>query len=343
MTTSVATSIIGAINTTMTASIIPKFMAPERLWWLFGTLALLAGYVAMQFRRKRDTVLFTNVALLDKIAPKRPGWRRHVVAAGFLLAMVAGIGAMAQPMGTVQVPKDRATIILAIDTSLSMEAADVSPDRISAAKAAAKDFVSKLPPKINVGLISFNASAVLRQSPTQDRVALRSAIDRLELGQRTATGDAVDVALETIKGLPPDENGQKAPAAIVLMSDGKQTVGIEVDEAAQHAKDAGIAIWTIAFGTEDGSIEVDADNTGELVQIPVPVDFPTMQRIAETTGGKAFEAKSAADLINVYDTLRSAVGYDIEEREVTWQWIAAAMAAFGLVGIASIAWTQRLP
>lgn len=171
MTTSVATSIIGAINTTMTASIIPKFMAPERLWWLFGTLALLAGYVAMQFRRKRDTVLFTNVALLDKIAPKRPGWRRHVVAAGFLLAMVAGIGAMAQPMGTVQVPKDRATIILAIDTSLSMEAADVSPDRISAAKAAAKDFVSKLPPKINVGLISFNASAVLRQSPTQDRVA----------------------------------------------------------------------------------------------------------------------------------------------------------------------------
>ena len=327
----------------MTASVLPKFLEPTRLWWLLGTLALLAGYVAMQFRRKRDTVRFTNVALLDKIAPKRPGWRRHVVAAGFLLAMVAGIGAMAQPVGTVKVPKDRATIILAIDTSLSMEANDVSPDRISAAKAAAKDFVSKLPPKINVGLISFNASAVLRQSPTQDRIALRTAIDRLELGQRTATGDAIDVALETIKGLPPDEDGKKAPAAIVLMSDGKQTVGTDVNEAAQHAKDAGIAIWTIAFGTEDGSIQVDADNTGELVQIPVPVDFPTMQQIAEVTGGKAFEAKSASDLINVYDTLRSAVGYDTEEREVTWQWIAVAMAAFGLVGIASIAWTQRLP
>ena len=325
------------------ASVVPKFLAPHRLWWLAGVLVLLASYVAMQFRRKRDTVRFTNVALLDKIAPKRPGWRRHVVAAGFLVAMVAGIGAMAQPVGTVNVPKDRATIILAIDTSLSMEAKDVSPDRISAAKLAAADFVSKLPPKINVGLISFNASAVLRQSPTQDRVALRSAIDRLELGQRTATGDAIEVALETIKGLPLDENGQKAPAAIVLMSDGKQTVGTDVNAASDDAKAAGIAIWTIAFGTESGSIEVDADNTGELVQIPVPVDFPTMQSIAETTGGKAFEAKSASDLVDVYDTLRAAVGYDTEEREVTWQWIAAAMAAFGLVGLASIAWAQRLP
>lgn len=327
----------------MITAILPKFLAPERLWWLLGALALVVAYVALQFTRRTYAVRFSNVALLDTIAPKRPGWRRHVVAAGFLLAMTVGIGAMAQPVGETRVPKDRATIILTIDTSLSMQATDVSPTRIQAAKEAAKGFVAKLPPKINVGLIEFNKSASLQTPATQDRSLLSTGIDRLELGQGTATGDAIDLALTTIENLPADEQGDKAPAAVVLMSDGKQTVGTDVDEATQRAKEAGIAVWTIAFGTLDGTIEVDAENTGEMVRIPVPIDEPTMRRIASATGGESFTAESADDLVKVYDTLRTAVGYDTEEREVTWQWIAAAMALLGLTAIGSLAWTQRLP
>jgi len=314
------------------------FLAPMRLWLLVGAAALLALYVLAQLRRRTYTVRFTNMALLDQVAPNRPGWRRHLPAAAFLVAIVTLILGFAVPARDTKVPKERATIMLALDTSLSMEATDVTPTRIEAAQSAAKAFVDELPARINVGLVTFNGNASLAVSPTTDREAIKTAIDNAQLGERTAIGEAIFTSLDALKQVPA-QDGTEVPARIVLMTDGTTTDGRTNDQAVAAAKTANVPVTTIAFGTDHGTITIPQ----EPLPIPVPVDKEALKSIASDTGGQYYAAASEAQLKQVYDNIGSSVGYVTEQREVTAWFIGGALVFLLLTGGLSLLWFQRLP
>ena len=313
------------------------FLSGGRLFFLVGVAALAAAYVVMQLRRKEYAVRFTNLALLDSIAPKRPSWRRHIPATAFVLAMIALVTAFAQPARSVKVPRERATVVMAIDVSLSMESTDVTPTRIAAAQDAAKSFVDLVPPQLNLGLVAFSGVAQVLVAPTTDHALLKRNIDNLQLGPRTAIGEAIFAALGAIASVPTAPGQAPAPGRIVLMSDGETTVGRPNDEAAKAASDAKIPVSTIAFGTDTGTVSVEGQD------IPVPVNKAALAAVAEATGGHAFEATTAQGLRKVYADIGSSIGFRTEQREVT-AWFVGLALAFALAAAAgSLLWTSRLP
>jgi Ca-activated chloride channel family protein len=246
-----------------------SFLEPGRLLLGLLVVALAAAYVALQvWGRQRYAVRFTNVALLASVAPRRPGWRRHVPAGLLLLALASMVVALARPTRIERVPRERATIILAIDVSISMDATDVSPSRLEAAKAAAESFTGLLPEQINLGLVSFAGSATVLVPPSTDRERVAEAIDRLTLAEATAIGEAVVASLGSIASVPGTEDGEEVPAHVVLMSDGETTAGTPNEIAVQAAVEAGVPVTTIAFGTDEGTIEYE----GETLDVPVNRD-----------------------------------------------------------------------
>lgn len=316
-----------------------NFLDPQRLL-LLGAVALLAVlYLVLQARRRTYAVRFTNLALLSAVAPKRPGWRRHLPAAFFLVATAVLVVGFARPTREEQVPRERATIILAIDTSLSMEADDVAPTRIEAAKAAAASFIDILPPKINVGLVAFNGNATLKVPPTTDRARLKAGIQGLQLGERTAIGEAIFASLDALNQVPPDQEGTKPPARILVMSDGATTDGRPNEVAAKAAVDAGVPVSTIAFGTDDGKIQVP----GESRTVSVRVDREALKDIADTTQGRSFSAATEGELRDVYADIGSSVGYTTEEREVSSWFIGGALGLLLITSGMSLIWFSRLP
>jgi len=320
-----------------------SFLHPDRLWLLLGLAVVAAGYFYGLTRRRRRALRFSNVALIDKVAPRRGGWGRHLLAAVQLIGLGVGILGIAQPVAPVKVPKDRATIMLALDTSLSMKATDVTPSRISAAKKAATRFVDSLPKKLNVGLVNFAGTAQEDVSPTTDRSAVTNAVRSLRLGEGTAIGDAVKTSLAAIARVPKDSTGKKAPGVIVLLSDGATTLGTKTAAAVPLAKKAGVPVFTIAYGTPDGVVDITLPETGETARIRVPVDAQALAQLASATGGKSFLAQSASDLTQVYQKLGDAIGYDTEHRDVTWRYLVAAMATLGLASLVGAVNFQRLP
>lgn len=318
------------------------FGAPARLWLLIVPVALGVGHVLLNRRRLRYTIRFTNLALLDSIAPDRPGWRRHVPALLFLLGLAGLVLGFARPHRDERVPQERATIIIAIDTSLSMAATDVSPTRIDAAQAAAKDFVSLLPDRLNVGLVTFNGTARIAVPPTLDHDQLLAAIDQIRLGERTAIGEAIYASLDAIEGSAAADLGdddEDVPARIVLMSDGATTVGRPDAQAAAQARRDGVPVSTIAFGTPHGTIELD----GYPDPVPVEVDIPALREIASATGGSFFEAVTEEQLRAVYTDIGSSIGYRTEEREITEWFVGAAAIVLLLSAAGSQLWFNRLP
>ncbi|HEU4347906.1 MAG TPA: VWA domain-containing protein [Actinoplanes sp.] len=314
-----------------------RFLQP---WWLLAllpVLAVAAVYVWRQFRRRQYAMRFTNVDLLRTLAPRGLGWRRHAAAGAFLLCLVALGSAMARPSVDRKEPLERATVMLAIDVSLSMEADDVAPTRIEAAQEAAKQFVSELPPTYNLGLVSFAKSANVLVSPTKDRAAVLTAIDGLTLAEATATGEAVFTSLDAIRSVPADGASGAPPARIVLLSDGYRTSGRSIEDAATAAAAANVPVSTIAFGTDTGAVDI----RGSMVR--VPVDRLSLQQLAQSTKGFFYEAASVTELKKVYEDMGSSIGHRIEPREVT-QWYAGAALLFGLCAAAlSLLWTSRLP
>ena len=302
-----------------------SFLAPGRLWLLLLVAALAAVYLVQARRRSRYAVRFTDLDLLASVAPRRPGWRRHVPAGLLALALVALTVGFARPQGEVEVPRERATVLVALDTSLSMNAVDVEPDRDTAARRAATRFVEDLPERFNVGLVSFSGIASLVVPPTQehDAVSTRPAGPRARLGHRDRRGGARQRrraarwcrATRTAAGPP--------PARIVLLSDGTNTVGRPVEAAVQAAREAGVPVSTIAFGTQEGVVEVDG------TEIAVPVDRAALRALAEATGGTAYEAESGDALEEVYADIGSQVGTTTEQREVTARWTGPGAAARG--------------
>ncbi len=319
------------------------FLEPSRLWLLVVVGALIALYVGLQFTRPRYTVRFSNLELLDKVAPKRPGWRRHLAAACFVVATALLVVAFAQPIMTVKVPQERTTIMLAIDTSLSMAAEDVEPNRLAAAQAAATEFVDELPDRLNVGLVGFAGTAQLLVPPTQDHEDVKLAIAGLELDKATAIGDAVKLSLDVIEDQAQGVDGENPDAAIVLISDGETTVGLPTEESIPLAVDAGVAVTTIAYGTPDGTIMVDEDGDGVGQLTGVPVNVEELQLLAEGTGGQAFTAETSQDLRQVYDKLGSTIGYEEEPQDVSYRFIAAGLVALIAAAGCSLRWFSRLP
>jgi Ca-activated chloride channel family protein len=314
-----------------------RFLEP---WWLLTLLPVLAmagAYVWRQFRKRQYAMRFTNVDLLRTLAPKGLGWRRHVSAAAFLLMMGALAAATARPSVDTEEPLERATVMLAIDVSLSMQAEDVEPSRIEAAQEAAKAFVSELPPTYNLGLVSFAKAANVQVAPTKDRSAVIAAIDGLTLAEATATGEAVFTSLDAIRMVPADGADGAPPARIVLLSDGYRTSGRSIEDAAAAAAQANVPVSTIAFGTDSGVVDI----RGSVQK--VPVDRLSLQDLAEQTKGYFYEAASVSELKQVYEDMGSSIGHRTEPREVT-QWYAAAGLLLGLAGAAmSLLWTSRLP
>lgn len=315
-----------------------SFLSPVRLYGLLAVIVLALAYVALALGRRSYTVRFTNLPLLDTVAPRRPGWRRHVAASAFLLALTAMMIAWAQPADEVLVPKERATVVLAIDTSLSMEATDVIPSRIVAAQEAALTFVDELPEQINVGLVTFDGVARVRVTPTTDRRPVRAAIETLELGPATAIGEAIFAGLDSIRTAPlVDAEGEPVPATMVVMTDGKTTVGRPDADGAAAAVEAQVPVSTIAFGTDRGTIVID----GELQ--PVPVEEPALRTIADETGGQFFSAASLGELKSVYADIGSSIGFDTEEVEVTDTFVGYAVVLILISTALSLLWFQRIP
>lgn len=314
-----------------------RFMQP---WWLLAAvpvLAVAAVYVWRQWHKRQYAVRFTNVDLLRTLAPKGLGWRRHLSAAALILSMLALATAMARPSVDTEVPLERATIVLAIDVSLSMQATDVEPSRLAAAQEAAKQFVTQLPTSYNLGLVSFAKSASVIVSPTKDRSAVQQAIDGLQLAEATATGEAVFTALDAIRTVPADGATGPPPARILLLSDGYRTFGRSVEEAASAAAAANVPVSTIAFGTDEGVVSIN----GQMQR--VPVDRLSLAQLAETTSGFFYEAASGAELRRVYEDIGSSIGRRTEPREVThWYTGAGLLLALCAAGL-SLLWTSRLP
>jgi Ca-activated chloride channel family protein len=314
-----------------------SFLSPYRLLLLLLVAALAVAYVLLQRRKPEFAVRFTDLDLLASVAPRSPGWRRHVPAAVLLLSLVALTVAFARPEAEVEVPRERATIVVAIDTSISMEATDVSPDRISAAKESAASFVAGLPERFNVGLVSFSGSATIVVPPTQDHEAVQDAVRRLELGPSTAIGEAVFASLDAIEDVPGEQGQDPPPARIVLLSDGTNTVGRGLQQASRAAVDLGVPVSTIAYGTAEGVVEVQGQ------EIPVPVDAPALERFAESTGGSAFEAASGEELREVYEDIGSQVGTTTERQEITDRVLGVGLGLALLAALGSLVWGARLP
>ncbi len=313
------------------------FLAQSRLWLLVGVLALAVIYVVAQRRRGRYAVRFTNLALLDAVAPERPGWRRHAPAVMFALMLVLLVAGFARPATDVKVPRERATVIIALDTSLSMEATDVSPNRLNAAKQAATAFVGRLPTTFNVGLVSFSGQANVVVPPTTDRATIADAIARLQLGPATAIGEGIYASLDAVRSLDVQAIDDPPPARIVLLSDGANTAGRPLDEAAAAAVASQTPVATIAYGTPLGTIR------SENRLIPVPVDADALRLVAEATGGAFAEAATGEELEQVYDDLGSSIGFRTEQREITAWFIGLGLLMATAAAAASLAWFSRLP
>ncbi len=314
-----------------------RFLAP---WWLLGIVPvlLLAGvYVLRQYRKRSFAIRFTNVELLRTLAPKGLGYRRHLAAGAFLLTLLTMACALARPSMDTRQPLERATVMLAIDVSLSMQAADVKPTRLAAAQQAAKQFVAALPASYKVGLVAFAKSANVLVSPGNDRAAIAQAIDGLQLAEATATGEAVFTCLSAIQSVPADGASGIPPARVVLLSNGYRTAGRPVEDAAAAAAAANIPISTIAFGTDTGVVQIQGQTQR------VPVDRASLQKLADTTKGHFYEAATLSELKQVYQDMGSSIGYRTVPREVTQWYVGLAMLFAFSAAAMSLLWTSRLP
>ena len=315
-----------------------SFLSPWRLLLLFVVVALGVTYALFQKRRSKYAVRFTNLALLESLAPNRPGWRRHITAAVQLFALAALVLAFAQPVHDVKVPRERATVMLALDVSLSMESTDVKPSRIEAAKAAATAFLDDVPKQFNVGLVTFAGSSKMRVAPTTDRQQVANAIQNAPLADGTAIGDAINSSLDALGDVPPAPDGAAVPAAIVLLSDGTTTMGTANATATKRASDEGVPVSTIAFGTATGTVTLP---NGQSVS--VPVDAPALKTIAQETGGNSYEATTQNQLTDVYSKIGSSIGFDDGQSPLTQWFIAASFLTLAIASGLALAWSNRLP
>jgi Ca-activated chloride channel family protein len=321
-----------------------SFGAPLVLVALVAVPLLAAGYVALQRDRVRAAAAFAAPHMGPSVAPRRPRWRRHVPLAAFLLAVAILVVAAAKPQRTVAVPVEKAQIMLVTDVSGSMLATDVAPNRLVAARRAAKAFIDEVPKRVNVGIEAFNQAPQVLANPTTDRDALDLALGRLRSSGGTATGEAIQTAVRVLRQAPA-QGGKKPPSAIVLLSDGASTKGVDPLAAAQAAARLRIPVYTVTLGTQGGTITVPRspdDPAAGTITKPVPPDVESLEAIARASKAKSYTAQSASGLSDVYKSLGSQLGTKKEPREITAGFAGAGLALLALGAVMSLRWFGRL-
>jgi Ca-activated chloride channel family protein len=321
------------------------FEHPWFFLFLLAILGLVGLYVVVQLARQKRMLRFANMELLDSVAPRRPNHSRHLPTILLVTSLLLFTVAMAGPTHEVRIPRNRAVVMLVIDVSESMRATDVPPSRLAAAQDAAKQFADELTAGINLGLIAYAGTATVLVSPTTNRNATKNAIDKLQLADRTATGEAIFTALQAIATVGAVIGGGDSPppARIVLFSDGKETVPSNPNNpkgaftAARTAKDHGVPISTIAFGTAYGYVNLNGQ------RVPVPVDDATLKKVAELSGGTAYGASNIAELNQVYATLQQQIGYETIRGDASVGWLRLGAVVLACAGLASVLINRRLP
>src|SRR5215213_8633573 len=320
----------------------------EHIWFflfLFVVLGLVVLYILGQVARRKRMQQFANTELLESVAPERPSRWRHLATILLVLSLVFFTVAMAGPTHDVRIPRNRAVVMLVIDVSQSMRATDVSPNRLAATQEAAKQFVDQMTPGVNLGLIAYAGVATVLVSPTTNRDASKNAIDKLQVADRTATGEAISTALQAINTVGAVIGGGDTPppARIVLMSDGKETVPSNPDNpkgaftAARTARDQGVPISTVAFGTPYGYVEMNDQRT------PVPVDDEMLKKIAQLSGGQAYTASSLEELKEVFTNLQEQIGYETQKGDAGTGWLRLGSLVLALAAVCALLVNRRLP
>lgn len=318
-----------------------SFTWPFALVALAAVPVLVALYIDRDRRRVASQAAFGNPDLLPNVVDREPGRLRYLPPLIMLVALVFLIVGVARPHATVSVPREEATVVLAVDTSRSMKATDVQPTRLDAARTAAKTFIDEVPEKYRVGVVSIATRAAVGVPPTEDRRLVAEALDNLKPGEGTAIGDAVALSLRVGRSQE-DKSEAPPPRAIVLISDGKRDGGqIEPNEAAQMAKRQGVPVYSVLVGTPQGVV-VEELPGGFQRQIQVPADPETLEQVAATSGGEFFAAPDVESLAQVYEELGSRLGSREADREITDVFAAIAIALLLVAATTSVFLFRRV-
>jgi Ca-activated chloride channel family protein len=344
------------------------FLAPEFLWLLPIVPGLVLLYLWLLRRRKEQALRYASLAIVKQAMAGSRSWRPHVPPALLLAAIGLGLLAASRPLSVIPLPSSSATIILAMDVSLSMRATDVKPNRLVAAQEAAKAFLQELPPDIKVGIVTFAGSTQLVQAPTLNRENLVAAIDRFQMQRGTAVGNAIVVSLATLfpdegidlgemtfgspsrgkslddknkpakKEITPVAPGSYESAAIILLTDGRRTTGIDTEEAAKMAADRGVRVYAVGLGTVDGAVPAYDSWTA----IYMKLDEPSLRAVAQKTHAEYYYAGDAEALKKVYAQLSTRV--QVEKKETELSALLALLAAGLSIAAAalSLLWFRRL-
>jgi Ca-activated chloride channel homolog len=311
-----------------------SFAAPAFLAALALVPLAIVAHSLSRKRARRYAVRYPGVATLAPLLPRVSSWRRILPLALFLASLAMLTLALARPHAMVAVPKEQASIVLVTDVSRSMLAEDVDPSRLEAARAAAQRFLEELPEEARVGAVAFSTDPHTVEAPTDNRAEIEDLIDALSADGGTAAGDALAAAVGLVDGPAED----RPPAAIVLLSDGETTTGRDPMPVARRAGRLGIPIHTVALGTRTATI-----TTPDGTLIPVPPDPEAMRRIAELSGGRAFEVDDADELGGLYEELGSRVATEEEEREITGAFAAGGIVLLMAAAALGTRATARLP
>ena len=318
-----------------------SFQSPIYLLALLAVPASVAIYLFADRRRRAGAALFASPALMPSVAPRGPGFRRHLPLLFYAVALAAVAFALARPEATVAVPEERAAVVLTTDVSGSMEARDVAPSRMTAVRRAALEFLDGAPDELRIGAVAFNHAVRRIEPPRAEREDTRTLIQDLSPSGGTATGEGLAAALGLISR-PAERDRSRPPAAVILLSDGASTHGRNPLQVARQAARLRIPIYTVAFGTDRGTIEVEGRD-GNPVTRQVPPDRETMRRVATISGARTFSANAGDELATVYERLGSQVATREERREVTAAFVGGAAAFLLLGGALSLRWFGRLP
>jgi Ca-activated chloride channel family protein len=310
-----------------------SFQAPLFLLFLAAIPVTIAAYVLSQGRARRYAVRFPAAATVAAVLP-RTTWRRHIPVALFTAALATLFVALARPEATVAVPVEEASVMLVTDSSGSMRANDVDPTRLDAARNAADKFLGQVPDQTRVGVVGFSDAPNTVIRPTDDRDTAREALDRLSADGGTATGDAMQAALDALK---PAKGTRTPPSAIVLLSDGARTTGKDPVAVARAAKKAGIPVYTVSLGTDNGAVETPQG------PLSVPPDPEAMAAVAQASGGESFSVSDGDQLSKIYERLGSQLGTKHEKREITVGFTAAGGILLALALAGSLRRFARLP
>jgi Ca-activated chloride channel family protein len=317
-----------------------SFGAPLALLGLVAIPMLACWYVRRRGRHAAAQAAFVSAPLLASVAPSRPGWRRHAPLIALLAALAALVVALADPRTTVAATVPNSAIILACDVSGSMGSTDIAPTRLRAAERAALRFLAEVPAHVSVGVMVFNQDPDVLQLPTTDRAADRRALTGWRPHGGTAIGSAIELA---VKLLGSGGNSRSEPtAAIVLLSDGGSTSGVDPLVAAREARAHHIPVDTVALGTAHGKISIVAGRIARRITVPVPVQTSTLAAVARAAGGQAFTAASAGRLDEIYERLGAHYSRHKVHRTLEAGFAGAALALLALGGALSLRWFGRL-